>query len=95
VYLRAPTQDEWKNYRKAWEGQFTREVKGTTTVILEAGASHDVWIWHAFFGYLGMLNDINVLDRSLVFDDVEHGMAPSVNLFVNQRPCNKYGILSS
>ncbi|CAI8586437.1 unnamed protein product [Vicia faba] len=62
---------EWKNCPKAWEGQFTRGDKGTTTVILEAVASHDLWIWHAFFGCPGTLNDINVLDRSPVFDDVE------------------------
>jgi hypothetical protein len=35
---------EWKNYPKAWEGQFTRGDKGTTTVILEAVATHDLWI---------------------------------------------------
>ncbi|XP_039684958.1 uncharacterized protein [Medicago truncatula] len=62
--------------------------KGTTTIILEAVASHDLWIWHAFFGCPGMLNDINVLDRSPVFDDVEQGKAPKVNYFVNQRPYN-------
>ncbi|CAI8613997.1 unnamed protein product [Vicia faba] len=54
---------EWKNCPKAWEGQFTRGDKGTTTVILEAVASHDLWIWHAFFGCPGTLNDINFLDR--------------------------------
>jgi len=79
---------EWKNCLKAWEGQFTRGYKGTTTVILEAFASHDLWIWLAFFGCLGTLNDINVLNWSPVFDDVEQGKAPSVNLFVNQRPYN-------
>ncbi|KAK2434912.1 hypothetical protein QL285_020015 [Trifolium repens] len=76
---------EWKNYPKAWEGQFNRGDKGTTTVILEAVASHDLWIWHAFFGCPGTLNDINVLDRSPVFDDVEQGKASSVTFFVNQR----------
>ncbi|XP_039685073.1 uncharacterized protein [Medicago truncatula] len=35
-----------------------------------------------------MLNDINVLDQSPVFDDVEQGKAPRVNYFVNQRPYN-------
>ncbi|CAJ2642043.1 unnamed protein product [Trifolium pratense] len=77
---------EWKNCPKAWEGQFTRGDKGTTTVILEAVAYHDLWIWHAFFGCPGTLNDINVLDRSPVFDDVIQGKAPRVNFFVNQRP---------
>jgi hypothetical protein len=32
------------------------------TVILEAVATHDLWIWHAFFGLPGTLNDITVLD---------------------------------
>ncbi|CAA7027587.1 unnamed protein product [Microthlaspi erraticum] len=77
---------EWKNCPTAWEGQFTRGDKGTTTVILEAVASHDLWIWHAFFGCPGTLNDINVLDRSPLFDDDEQGNAPKVNSFVNQRP---------
>ncbi|KAK2445044.1 hypothetical protein QL285_016018 [Trifolium repens] len=62
--------------------------KGTTTVILEAVASHDLWIWHAFFGCPGTLNDINVLDRSPVFDDVEKGNAPKVNFFVNGHKYN-------
>ena len=35
---------EWKKFPTAWEGQFTRGDKGTTTVILEAVVSHDLWI---------------------------------------------------
>jgi hypothetical protein len=31
------------------------------TIILEAVASQDLWIWHAFFGMPGSLNDINAL----------------------------------
>ncbi|CAI8602056.1 unnamed protein product [Vicia faba] len=62
---------EWKNCPTTWEGQFTRGDKGTTTVILEAVTTYDLWIWHVFFGCPGTLNDINVLDRSPVFDDVE------------------------
>ncbi|KAL3629716.1 hypothetical protein CASFOL_026938 [Castilleja foliolosa] len=79
---------QWKNCPKAWQGQFTSGHKGTTTVILEAVASYDLWIWHAFFGLPGSLNDINVLDRSPVFDDVESGGAPSVNFTVNRRQYN-------
>ncbi|XP_057440104.1 protein ALP1-like [Lotus japonicus] len=79
---------EWKNCPKAWEGQFARGDKGTTTVILEAVTSPDLWIWHAFFGCPGTLNDINVLDRSPVFDELEQGNAPRVNFIVNQRPYN-------
>jgi len=37
-------------------------------LILEAAASNDLWIWHAF-GMPGFYNDINVLHRS-PFEDL-------------------------
>uniref|UniRef100_A0A0D3BFG9 DDE Tnp4 domain-containing protein n=1 Tax=Brassica oleracea var. oleracea TaxID=109376 RepID=A0A0D3BFG9_BRAOL len=55
------------------------------TIVLEAVASYDLWIWHAFFGPPDTLNDINVLDRSPVFDDIINGQAPNVTYFVNER----------
>ncbi|XP_024008877.1 putative nuclease HARBI1 [Eutrema salsugineum] len=73
---------EWKNCHTAWKGQYTRG-SGKPTIVLEAVASHDLWIWHAFFGPPGTLNDINVLDRSPVFDDILHGRAPKVRYSVN------------
>ncbi|XP_039682912.1 uncharacterized protein [Medicago truncatula] len=88
VYLRAPTQDDLQRILHHGKVNSPGGDKGTTTVILEAVASHDLWIWHAFFGCPGTLNDINVLDRSPVFDDVEQGKTPRVNYFVNQRPYN-------
>jgi len=69
---------EWKNCPTAWKGQYTRG-SGKPTIVLEAVASQDLWIWHAFFGLPGTLNDINVLDRSPVFDDILQGRAPKVN----------------
>ncbi|XP_020270558.1 uncharacterized protein LOC109845698 [Asparagus officinalis] len=79
---------QWKNCPKAWQGQFTSGHKGTATVILEAVASYDLWIWHVFLGLPGSLNDINVLDRSPVFDDIESGEDPRVNFTVNGREYN-------
>ncbi|XP_019083796.1 PREDICTED: putative nuclease HARBI1 [Camelina sativa] len=73
---------EWKNCPTAWKGQYTRG-SGKPTIVLEAVASQDLWIWHAFFGPPGTLNDINVLDRSPVFDDILQGRAPKVNYTVN------------
>uniref|UniRef100_A0A0D3CMY5 No apical meristem-associated C-terminal domain-containing protein n=1 Tax=Brassica oleracea var. oleracea TaxID=109376 RepID=A0A0D3CMY5_BRAOL len=73
---------EWKNCPTAWKGQYTRG-SGKPTIVLEAVASEDVWIWHAFFGPPGTLNDINVLDRSPIFDDILQGRAPIVNYTVN------------
>ena len=73
---------EWKNCPTAWKGQYTRG-SGKPTIVLEAVASQDLWIWHAFFGLPGTLNDINVLDRSPVFDDILQGRAPKVKFKVN------------
>ncbi|XP_052114185.1 uncharacterized protein LOC127739714 [Arachis duranensis] len=50
--------------------------RGVTTIVLEVVASSDLWIWHAFFRISGSNNDINVLDRSLVFDDILNDRAP-------------------
>ena len=55
------------------------------TIVLEAVASYDLWIWHAFFGAPGTMNDLNILDRSPVFDDIINGVAPEVNFHVNGR----------
>ncbi|XP_010478058.1 PREDICTED: uncharacterized protein LOC104757053 [Camelina sativa] len=73
---------EWKNCPTAWKGQYTRG-SGKPSIVLEAVASQDLWIWHAFFGPPGSLNDINVLDRSPVFDDILEGRAPRVRYVVN------------
>ncbi|XP_021991123.1 uncharacterized protein LOC110887867 [Helianthus annuus] len=51
---------EWKNCPNAWAGQYTGR-RGKPTIILEAVASYDLWIWHAFFETPGPCNDINVL----------------------------------
>ncbi|XP_048634317.1 putative nuclease HARBI1 [Brassica napus] len=73
---------EWKNCPTAWKGQYARG-SGKPTIVLEAVASQDLWIWHAFFGPPGTLNDINVLDRSPLFDDILEGRAPRVKYMVN------------
>ena len=51
--------------------------------MLEAVASQDLWIWHAFFGVAGSNNDINVLRQSPLFNDVVDGFAPEVSFEVN------------
>ncbi len=51
--------------------------------MLEAVASADIWIWHAFFSAAGSNNDINVLDQSSLFTEVLQGRAPSVQFTVN------------
>ncbi|XP_063939717.1 uncharacterized protein LOC135148430 [Daucus carota subsp. sativus] len=74
---------QWKNCPKAWKGMFMSGHKGVPTLLLEAVASSDLWIWHAFFGVAGSNNDINVLDRSPLFDEVLEGRAPEISYTLN------------
>jgi Plant transposon protein len=53
----------WRNCPIAWQGQFQGKEK-CPTVVLEAYADYNLWIWHASFGYAGTLNDINIWEQS-------------------------------
>ncbi|KAL6553425.1 hypothetical protein OROGR_007267 [Orobanche gracilis] len=61
---------EWKNCPVAWKSQYCRGDHGKPTVMLEAVASQDLWIWHAFFGIAGsnkgreVVSDLLTLGRS-------------------------------
>nr|GEX36979.1 hypothetical protein [Tanacetum cinerariifolium] len=67
----------------SWQGQYGRGDKKYPTIMLEAVASQDLWIWHAFYGIAGANNDINVLDNSPLFDDLFDDLAPVVPYVVN------------
>ncbi|BFG41560.1 hypothetical protein CerSpe_278340 [Prunus speciosa] len=73
---------KWKNCPTKWHGMYSAHVH-EPTIILEAVASYDLWIWHAFFGLPGSHNDINVLKQSTVFGELVEGRAPPVNYSVN------------
>jgi hypothetical protein len=75
----------WDKCPYGWKGQYTRGDHGVPTIILEAVASHDRWIWHAFFGVARSNNDINVLNQSDLFVNQLRGEAPEVEFFVNGR----------
>ncbi|GKC16917.1 ALP1-like protein [Tanacetum coccineum] len=67
----------WENYPVAFKAQFSRDDHGPYPfILLEAIASNDLWIWHAFFGVSGMNNDVNVLRQSSLFNDLKSGKAP-------------------
>jgi hypothetical protein len=53
----------WRVCPVAWQGQY-QGSKGKPTLVLEAVADYQLWIWHASFGFAGSMNDINVWDRS-------------------------------
>nr|GEV60950.1 hypothetical protein [Tanacetum cinerariifolium] len=59
-----------ENCPKAWHGQFASSDKSYPTIMLEAVASYDLWIWHAFSWVAGANNDLTVLNNSSLFDDL-------------------------
>ncbi|XP_021801024.1 uncharacterized protein LOC110745247 [Prunus avium] len=68
---------QWKNCPTAWQGDYGNR-KGQKSIILEAVAGFDTWVWHAFFGVPGSQNDLNVLGQSPVFNDVLRGQGPNI-----------------
>jgi len=51
--------------------------------MLEAVASHDLQIWHAYFGVVGSNNDVNVFNQSDVFNEDLQGQPPKVHFIIN------------
>nr|GEW79252.1 protein ALP1-like [Tanacetum cinerariifolium] len=79
------TADAFDEYLQmmSWQGQYGRGDKKYPTIMLEAVASQDLWIWHAFYGIAGTNNDINALDNSSLFDDLLDDFAHVVPYVVN------------
>ncbi|XP_021818692.1 uncharacterized protein LOC110760697 [Prunus avium] len=73
---------QWKNCPTAWQGDYENR-KGQKSIILEAVASFDTWVWHAFFEAAGSQNDLNVLGQSPVFNDVLRGHSPQITYRIN------------
>ena len=79
---------KWKNCPYAWQGMYKGGHLVACSVVLEAVADYDTWIWHAFFGMAGAHNDINVLQRSPVFSRIANGQAPECNYEINGHQYN-------
>lgn len=78
------TDWEWFGCPYAYKAQYVRRDHGPNPfILLEAVASQDLWIWHAFFGVAGSNNDINVLYQSPLFNDLKTGRAPEVPFVAN------------
>ncbi|XP_071690237.1 uncharacterized protein [Rutidosis leptorrhynchoides] len=72
-----------KGVLRSIDGQYTRGDHKKPIIMPKAVALYDLWICHAFFGMAGFSNDINVLNQTLIFDEVKKGMAPTAPSEVN------------
>ncbi|CDF34444.1 unnamed protein product [Chondrus crispus] len=73
-YLREPNEAD---LRRILAINAARGFPGKPTIVLEAICDGELWIWHAFFGSPGSLNDINVLDRSPTMERIIAGEFPA------------------
>ncbi|XP_020262681.1 uncharacterized protein LOC109838669 [Asparagus officinalis] len=78
---------KWKNCPTAWSGQYT-ERSGSPTIIFEAVANYDLWIWHAYFGMPYTNNDINVLESSNLFSNLAQGIVPPAYYVIQGKEYN-------
>lgn len=79
---------EWKNCPTGMRGSHSlRDHGNRPTVVLEAVATRDLWIWHSFFGMAGSNNDLTVLNHSKLFADQTNCWQPPIEYTVNG---NKY-----
>jgi len=67
-----------KNCPIALQGAFMGK-EGCPTIVLEAMADFNLWIWHAAFGFSGSLNDLNIWENSLLPDDMVSGAFSMIN----------------
>ncbi|PRQ37575.1 putative harbinger transposase-derived protein [Rosa chinensis] len=74
----------WKNCPAAWAGAYAGR-SGSPTIILEAVADYDLWIWHAYFGLPGSNNDIIVLEASYLFAELAAGKSPPCHYFIKDK----------
>ncbi|GKD38506.1 ALP1-like protein [Tanacetum coccineum] len=76
----------WANCSVAFKAQFCRGDHGSDPfILLEAIASNDLWIWHAFFDVSVMNNDVNVLRQSPL-NDLKSRRASDVPFVANNVP---------
>lgn len=82
----------WKNCPVGEQGQF-RDKDGNMSIVLEAIATSNLWIWHAFAGIPGSCNDINVIDRSPLMVNLLNGVAPDVSYELNGNTYDMFYLL--
>lgn len=62
----------WGNCPVAHHGQYQGK-EGRPTLLVEALADHNLFAWHAVFGYSGMVNDLSIWDSSFLLQSLCDG----------------------
>jgi hypothetical protein len=68
----------WENCPVVLKGQFQGKEK-CATIGLEAVADYNLWIWHNAFGFPGCLNNINIWERSPLFESMQDGSRATID----------------
>ncbi|TYZ67886.1 hypothetical protein PybrP1_012147 [[Pythium] brassicae (nom. inval.)] len=66
----------------AWQGMF-QDRSGRRSMVMEAVATQNLWIWHSYVGLAGSNNDTNIVDRSPLLHNWIRGHATSSAYTVN------------
>ena len=78
----------------AWQEDFgNRDEK--KSIILEAIANANLYIWYVFFGFLGSNNDLNVLDRLPLIHNMLIGERRNLEFKINGCRYNRYYLLTN
>ncbi|XP_076882094.1 uncharacterized protein LOC143530439 [Bidens hawaiensis] len=77
------THCPWEACPVAWQGQYHRGDHDGPTIMLEAAASFDLWIWHALFGMPGANNDVAVINAFPIFDRLIDRVSPDTSFSTN------------
>jgi hypothetical protein len=77
----------WKNCPVSLAGTYKGKEK-YPTIVMETVATQNWCFWHTFFGTPGALNDLNVLDKSDLFEDTLQKKAPQICFKINSNHYN-------
>jgi len=72
----------WGNCPVAHHGQFQGK-EGKPTIVVEALADHNFFVWYAVFGYCGTLNDITIWDSSYLLQSLCDGSFSDLDFTFN------------
>ena len=72
----------WLMCPVAWKGSYTGKEDGAT-LVLEAVCDRKLRVYHYNFGRPGANNDLNILAKSTLLDDILSGKGPQISFTVN------------